>query len=466
MNRTIIEGVIALDIADKGKAFGKAGEKAIFIEGAVPGDVVDVEIIKKSKSFDEGRIARMLTESPNRAIPFCEHFGICGGCKWQHMKYDAQVFFKEKQVRDSMQRIAKIPDPPVSPILFAPQSTYYRNKMEFTFTNKRYLLTEEMNREEGKDMDGLGFHIPGKFNKVLNLNNCYLQDPRANDIRLFVRDFTRQHGMSYFDLKQQFGMMRNLIIRNTNFGEWMVIVVFKDDDETLRLRLMEAIKNEFPWLTSLQYVINTKRNDTIFDQEPILYSGKAFIIEQLEDLKFIVGPKSFFQTNSSQALNLYRITREYAGLTGTEIVYDLYTGTGSIAAFVSAYADKVIGIEYVPEAIADAIENAKLNNISNTLFFAGDMKDVLNADFISRHGKPDVIITDPPRAGMHEDVVKCILASGAEKIVYVSCNPGTQARDILLLSEKYQVIKMTPVDMFPHTAHVENVALLELHGHS
>ncbi len=461
MNRIIVESVLALDIADKGKAFGKAGEKAIFIEGAVPGDVVDVIIYKKSKSFDEGRIAKMLTESPNRAIPFCEHFGICGGCKWQHMKYDAQIFFKEKQVRDAMQRIDKIPVPPLSPILFAPQSTHYRNKMEFTFTNKRYLLTEEMNRDEVKDMDGLGFHIPGKFNKVLNLNQCYLQDTRANDIRLFVREFTRRNGMSYFDLKQQFGMMRNLIIRNTNFGEWMVIVVFKDDHEALRLSLLDAIKTEFPWLTSLQYVINTKRNDTIHDQETIVYYGKPFIIEQLENLKFIVGPKSFFQTNSTQALNLYRITRDYAGLTGNEIVYDLYTGTGTIAAFVAASAEKVIGIEYVPEAIADAIENSKLNAIHNTRFFAGDMKNVMTASFIEQHGKPDVIITDPPRAGMHEDVVNCILNSGANKIVYVSCNPGTQARDILLLSSKYEVVKMTPVDMFPHTAHVENVALLE-----
>ena len=460
LKRTIIEGVTALDIADKGKAFGKAGEKAIFIEGAVPGDVVDVEIMKKSKSFDEGRIARILTESPYRTTPFCEHFGICGGCKWQHMTYDAQIMFKEKQVRDAMERIAKIVSPPISPILGAPATTHYRNKMEFTFTNKRYLLSEEMHVEGEKDMDGLGFHIPGKFNKVLDLKECHLQDTRANTIRLFVKAFTKSHGMTYFDLKDQHGMMRNLIIRNTNADEWMVIVVFKEDAPELREALLSAIKKEFPWITSLQYLINIKRNDTIHDQEPIVYHGRPYIIEQLENLKFIVGPKSFFQTNSTQALNLYRITREYAGLTGNEIVYDLYTGTGTIAAFIAASAKKVIGIEYVPEAIEDAIQNAKLNNILNAQFFAGDMKNVLTADFIHQHGAPNVIITDPPRAGMHEDVINCILNSGAEKIVYVSCNPGTQARDILLLSEKYEVVKMTPVDMFPHTAHVENVALL------
>ncbi len=460
MTRAIIENVTALDIADKGKAFGKAGEKAIFIEGAVPGDVVDVEVIKKSKSFDEGRIIRMITPSPHRTEPFCEHFGICGGCKWQHMIYDGQLHFKEKQVRDAMERIAKITAPPLAPILGAPITTHYRNKMEFTFTNKRYLLNEEMHVQEEKDMDGLGFHIPGKFNKVLDLKQCYLQDARANNIRLFVRKFTKNEGMSYFDLKVQNGMMRNLIIRNTTVDEWMVIVVFKEDDPDMRNDLLAGIKKEFPWITSLQYVINTKRNDTIHDQELIVYHGRPYIIEQLENLKFIIGPKSFFQTNSTQALNLYRITREYAGLTGNEIVYDLYTGTGTIAAFMAASAKKVIGIEYVPEAIEDAIQNVRMNGIQNTEFFAGDMKNVFTAEFISHHGKPDVIITDPPRAGMHEDVINCILASDVEKIVYVSCNPGTQARDILLLSEKYEVAKMTPVDMFPHTAHVENVALL------
>jgi len=460
MKRTILEGVIATDIADKGKAFGKADDKAIFIDGAVPGDVVDVEVFKKSKSFDEGRVTRILQSSPHRTEPFCEHFGICGGCKWQHMNYDAQLFFKEKQVRDNMERIAKIPHPPMSPIFHAPSSRYYRNKMEFTFTNKRYLLNEEMNSEGPKNMDGLGFHIPGKFNKVIDIHTCYLQDKRANDIRLFVRDFTKQNNISYFDLKVQNGMMRNLIIRNTTTDEWMVIVVFREDNPEIHEMVMSAIKNKFPWLTSLQYIVNAKRNDTIHDQEPIVYHGRPYIIEQLEDLKFIVGPKSFFQTNSVQALNLYRFARDFAGLTGNEIVYDLYTGTGSIAAFVAGKAKKVIGIEYVKEAIEDAKANAKLNSITNTEFFAGDMKDVLNLNFIKTHGTPDVIITDPPRAGMHEDVVKCILEAHPEKIIYVSCNPATQARDLLMLSEKYEVTAMTPVDMFPHTSHVENVALL------
>lgn len=460
MKRTIVEGVTATDIADKGKAFGKSGEKAIFIEGAVPGDVVDVEIFKKSKSFDEGRVARIIQPSAYRTSPFCEHFGICGGCKWQHMSYASQLMFKEKQVRDAMERIAKIQNPPMDPILGAPSSQFYRNKMEFTFTNKRYLLESEMLMEGDKDMDGLGFHIPGKFNKVLDLNHCYLQDSKADEIRLFVKKFTKENGFTYFDLKQQHGLMRNLIIRNTNAGEWMVIVVFKEDNADARELLMSAVKNKFPWITSLQYIINSKRNDTIHDQEAILYAGNPFIIEKLEHLEFMIGPKSFFQTNSTQAMNLYKLTSEYAGLTGNEIVYDLYTGTGTIATFVASKSKKVIGIEYVADAISDAIENAKRNKIENTLFFAGDMKDIFTTEFIKQHGNADVIITDPPRAGMHEDVVNCILDSGAKKIVYVSCNPGTQARDILLLAPKYEVVHMTPVDMFPHTAHVENVALL------
>ncbi len=460
MKRTIIEGVEIIDIADKGRCVGKADEKTIFIDGAVPGDVVDVEITRKSKSFDEGKAIKITRLSPWRAEPFCEHFGLCGGCKWQNLDYDAQIRFKEKLVRDAMERLAKIPAPPIDPILGAKNIKNYRNKMEFTFTNKRYLLKEEMDFEGERQMDGLGFHIPGKFNKVLDINICYLQDHRADEIRLFVRNFTLENNISYFDLKNQHGVMRNLIIRNTSVDEWMVVVVFKEFHADVVEALMSAIKNKFPWITSLQYVINEKRNDTIHDQETIVYHGRPYIIEQLENLKFIVGPKSFFQTNTSQALELYKITRDYAGLTGIETVYDLYTGTGSIAAFVAAKALKVIGVEYVKEAIADAEQNAKLNSISNMKFYAGDMKDVLTKDFFTINGNPDVIITDPPRAGMHEDVIKRIAESGASKIVYVSCNPATQARDILLLSDKYFVSKMKPVDMFPHTSHVENVALL------
>ena len=462
MQKIILNNIPVHDIADKGRAVGRNGEKTIFIEGAVPGDIVDVQLTRKSKSFDEGVVANIVQPGAYRSEPFCDHFGLCGGCKWQHMNYSAQLQFKEKQVRDAMIRLAKIPDALVLPIAGGVTDRYYRNKMEFTFTNKRYLLKEEMDHDGERQMNGLGFHIPGKFNKVLDIHTCYLQDQRADAIRKMVRDFTIDNGYTYFDLKHQDGMMRNLIIRNTTVDEWMVIIVFKEDHAQQREALLAAVKSQFPWITSLQYIINAKRNDTIFDQETIVYHGRPFIIEALEDLKFIIGPKSFFQTNSKQALLLYRLTREFASLTGSEVVYDLYTGTGSIASFVAAKASKVIGIEYVQEAIDDANYNAKLNNIHNMKFFAGDMKDVFTESFMKTHGKPDVIITDPPRAGMHEDVIRCILNSGAPKVVYVSCNPSTQARDLLLLSEKYEVLKLQPVDMFPHTAHVENIALLKL----
>jgi 23S rRNA (uracil1939-C5)-methyltransferase len=466
MKNKILEGIRIIDIADKGKSVGKFEDKTIFIEGAVPGDLVNVEVTKKSKSFDEARVVQMIEPSPWRIEPFCEHFGLCGGCKWQNLQYSAQLQFKEKVVRDAMERIAKLPKLNLNSIAGGANITHYRNKLEFTFTNKRYLLKEEMDDTFEKEMDGLGFHIPGKFNKVLNIHDCYLQDDRSNKIRLFIRDFTLKNQYTYFDLKSQVGLMRNLIIRNTSLHEWMVIVVFKEDDEPKRTFLMNAIKNEFPWITSLQYIVNTKRNDTIHDQETIVYYGASFITEQLENLKFKIGPKSFFQTNTAQALQLYNITRSYAGLSGSETVYDLYTGTGSIAAFISAQAKKVIGVEYVKEAIDDAKENASLNKITNMSFFAGDMKDVLTKEFFNNHGKPDVIITDPPRAGMHENVINRIIESGAAKVVYVSCNPATQARDLLLMAEHYSVEKMQPVDMFPHTSHVENVALLVKKGHS
>nr|HMT29833.1 23S rRNA (uracil(1939)-C(5))-methyltransferase RlmD [Bacteroidia bacterium] len=351
---------------------------------------------------------------------------------------------------------------PILDILGSKNTQLYRNKLEYTFTHKRYLLKEEMGFEGELELNGIGFHIPGKFNKVLDVRNCYLQDHRSDLIRLFVREFTILNQIPYFDLKHQTGFLRNLIVRNTSVDEWMVILVVTENNSDLIEKILSAVKEKFPWLTSLQYVVNGKRNDTIHDLDPVVFFGRPYIIEQLENLKFIVGPKSFFQTNTAQALELYRITRDYAGLTGSETVYDLYTGTGSIAAFLAAKAKKVIGVEYVREAIADAEENAKINSLTNTSFFAGDMKDVLTKDFFHTHGKPDVIITDPPRAGMHEDVVKRLAESGAEKIVYVSCNPATQARDIFWLAEKYEVVKMQPVDMFPHTSHVENVALLKL----
>jgi 23S rRNA (uracil1939-C5)-methyltransferase len=460
MKNNLVSNVTVIDLADKGKTVGKIDEKAVFIEGAVPGDVVDLEIYKRSKSFDEARVVKITTHSPWRTTPVCEHFGLCGGCKWQQLEYSAQLRFKEKNVRDAMERIARLITPVIEPITGSKNIYQYRNKLEFTFTNKRYLLKEEMNDSGIHEMNGLGFHIPGKFNKVLNINNCHLQDGRSDEIRNFVKQYAIENKLTFFDLKSQEGLLRNLIIRNTTLDEWMVVVVFKEDVELVRNELLNALKNNFPWINSIQYIINTKRNDSLHDQQPVLFHGDSFITEQLEDLRFRISPKSFFQTNSLQGLELYRITRNFAGLTGSEVVYDLYTGTGSIAAFVSGKAKKVVGVEYVQEAIDDANENAKLNNISNMIFFAGDMKDVLTKDFFQEHGKPDVIITDPPRAGMHEDVVRRINESGADRVVYVSCNPATQARDLLLMNDHYSVAKIQPVDMFPHTSHVENVVLL------
>ncbi|MFM7900822.1 MAG: 23S rRNA (uracil(1939)-C(5))-methyltransferase RlmD, partial [Bacteroidota bacterium] len=436
--------------------------KAVFVEGAVPGDVVDVTVYKRSKSFDEGRILEIITPSPDRIEPACSHFGICGGCKRQNMDYAAQLRYKEKVVDDAMRRIGGFSDFTMHPILGSKNTEHYRNKLEFTFTNWRYLLKEEMLDEGPKQMNGLGFHIPGKFNKVLNVDECWLQDTRSGEIRRYVRNQALKHGYTFYNLKNQGGLLRNLVIRNTTLDEWMVVVVFGENQEDNMQSLLDSIRQEFPWINSLQYVVNTKRNDSLHDQTPILHSGQDHICEQLEQYRFRIGPKSFFQTNSEQALELYRITRNYANLTGGETVYDLYTGTGSIACFVSANANKVVGVEYVKEAIDDALLNANLNGINNTLFFAGDMKDVLTKDFIETHGKPDVIITDPPRAGMHPDVVTRILESGADRIVYVSCNPATQARDLILLASKYDLVEMQPVDMFPHTDHVENVALLGL----
>lgn len=461
MKNKIVENVSVIDLADKGKSIGRIEEKAVFIEGAVPGDVVDLEIYKRSKSFDEARVVRISTPSPWRTTPVCEHFGLCGGCKWQQLEYEAQLRFKEKNVRDAMERIAKLVSPKIEPIAGSKNIFRYRNKLEFTFTNKRFLLKEEMNAECIHQMNGLGFHIPGKFNKVLDISNCHLQDKRSDEIRNFVKQYTLENNLTFFDLKSQEGLLRNLIIRNTTLDEWMVVAVFKEDVSADRNSLLNAIKNAFPWINSIQYIINSKRNDSLHDQTPVVFHGSSFITEQLENLRFRISPKSFFQTNSLQGLELYRFTRDFAGLTGNEVVYDLYTGTGSIAAFLSSKAKKVVGVEYVQEAIDDANENARLNNISNMIFFAGDMKDVLTKDFFQIHGRPDVIVTDPPRAGMHEDVVKRINESGAKKVVYVSCNPATQARDLLLMKGYYTVTRIQPVDMFPHTSHVENVVLLE-----
>jgi 23S rRNA (uracil1939-C5)-methyltransferase len=462
MKKFVIEGVEITDIADKGRAFARFNDKAVFIEGAVPGDLVDVEIYRQGKSFDEGKAIRIISHSPNRTEAVCSHFGICGGCKWQNLSYTTQLQFKEKHVHDAMQHIGGLKNVIIHPIIGSQPEYHYRNKLEFTFTSKRYLLKEEMNGDPVKQMNGLGFHIPGRFNKVMNIDQCYLQDERSDAIRNFVRETAIQNNLTFSDLKLQEGFLRNLVIRNTMTDEWMVIVVFRENISEKITSLMNAIKNEFPWITSLQYFINQKRNDSLHDQQPVLFHGRECIIEKLENLSFLIGPKSFFQTNSAQALVLYQTVRKMAGLTGTENVYDLYSGTGSIAAFVSANAKKVTGVEYVQEAVDDAQKNANLNNISNMSFYASDMKDLLTVEFFNSHGVPDVIITDPPRAGMHESVTRRINESGAKKIIYVSCNPSTQARDLQILSEKYSVEEMQPVDMFPHTSHVENVALLKL----
>jgi len=449
-------------VAAEGKAIAKIDGMAVFVPLAVPGDVVDIQLTRKKNSFAEGRIVRFHSYSAVRSEPFCRHFGVCGGCKWQMLPYDAQLRYKQQQVTDNLTRIGKVALPAISPILGAPQTTFYRNKMEYTFSNRRWLTEEEVTSDrEFAQMDALGFHIPGMFDKVLDIEKCWLQDDLANQIRNAVRSFCLEHGYTFFDLRNQHGLMRTLLIRNSSIGEWMVIVVFYEDDTEKRAPLMDFIAATFPQITSLLYIINRKANDTITDQEVLVWKGRDYIVEEMEGLQFRIGPKSFYQTNSEQAYHLYLVARRFAQLTGGELVYDLYTGTGTIANFVARNAKKVIGIEYVEEAIADARVNAEINGIGNTLFFAGDMKDVLTAAFIAEHGHPDVIITDPPRAGMHDDVVAAILLAAPERIVYVSCNPATQARDLNLLDSHYAVTRVQPVDMFPHTHHVENVVLLE-----
>ena len=458
----LLENVEITDVAAEGKAIAKVDGMAVFVPFAVPGDIVDIQITRKKKSFAEGRVVRFEKYSDNRAVPFCEHFGVCGGCKWQNLPYEEQLKYKNNQVADNLERIGKVELPEINPILGAPKASFYRNKLEYTFSNKRWLTEAEISSEkEFTHKNAVGFHIPGMFDKVLDINKCWLMDDLQNNIRNSVRKFCLDNDYSFFDLRNQEGLMRTLVVRNTSIGEWMVIVVFYEDDLEKRERLMKFIENEYPRLTSLLYIINQKANDTITDQEVIVWSGRDHIFEEMEGLKFKIGPKSFFQTNSEQAYHLYEIAREFAQLSGDELVYDLYTGTGTIANFISREAKKVIGIEYVEEAIEDAKVNSELNGISNTLFFAGDMKDVLNEDFLDFHGKPDVIITDPPRAGMHDDVINVILLAEPKRIVYVSCNPATQARDLSLLDVKYKVTRVQPVDMFPQTHHVENVVLLE-----
>lgn len=458
----ILENVLITDVAAEGKAIAKIDGMAVFVPFVVPGDIVDIQLTRKKKSYAEGRAVRFEKYSETRATPFCEHFGVCGGCKWQNLPYEEQLRFKHKQVMDNLERIGKVELPEANYIMGAPETTFYRNKLEFTFSNKRWLTEDEIaSNKEFDNMNSLGFHIPGMFDKVLNINKCWLQDDISNRIRNSVRDYCNKHDCSFFDIRKQEGLMRTLMIRNTSTGELMVIVVFFEDDQEKRDSLMQYIAEQFPEITSLLYVINQKGNDTITDQEIITYKGSEAIYEEMEGLRFKIGPKSFYQTNSEQAYHLYEVAREFAQLTGNELVYDLYTGTGTIANFVARDAKKVVGIEYVEEAIEDAKVNSTNNNIDNTLFFAGDMKDILNQEFINEHGRPDIIITDPPRAGMHDDVINTILFAEPKRIVYVSCNPATQARDINLLDVKYKVTKIQPVDMFPHTHHVENVVLME-----
>ncbi len=458
----IVEQIEIADVAAEGKAIARYNDMVIFVPYVAPGDIVDLQLYKKKHRYAEGRVLKFHQYSPLRVEPFCEQFGVCGGCKWQHLPYEEQLKFKQKQVVDNLTRIGKIDLPEISPILGSKKTLFYRNKLEFTFSNKSWLTQEELQSEQTFGCrNALGFHIPGMFDKVLDIKKCWLQDDISNQIRLCIRQFALEHNYPFFDLRQQEGLMRNIIIRTASTGEIMLIVVFFENDTDKISALMNHIAETFPQITSLLYIVNQKANDTITDQEVRIFKGRDYILEQMEGLQFKIGPKSFYQTNSEQAYELYKVARNFAALTGNESVYDLYTGTGTIANFVARQTRQVIGIEYVPEAIEDAKVNAELNKITNAEFYAGDMKDILTASFIEKHGRPDVIITDPPRAGMHDDVIKAILFAAPDRIVYVSCNPATQARDLSLLDSGYRVQAVQPVDMFPHTQHVENVVLLQ-----
>ncbi len=461
----LLEKVTITDVAAEGKALAKVNDLVVFVPYVVPGDVVDLQVKRKKNHYAEAVAVNFHEYSPVRAVPFCQHYGVCGGCKWQCLPYAEQIKYKQKQVTDNLTRIGKIELPEISPILGSEKTEFYRNKLEFTFSNKRWLTEEEVKQDVKYDqMNAVGFHIPGAFDKVLAIEKCWLQDDISNRIRNAVRDYAYRNDYSFFNLRLQEGMLRNLMIRTSSTGELMVLLQCKITEEhemELMKQLLGFIGEEFPQITSLLYVVNNKCNDTINDLDVEVFKGNDHIFEEMEGLRFKIGPKSFYQTNSEQAYNLYKVARNFAGLTGNELVYDLYTGTGTIANFVSRQAKKVIGIEYVPEAIEDAKVNSEINGIRNTLFYAGDMKDILTQEFINEHGRPDVIITDPPRAGMHNDVIDTILFAEPRRIVYVSCNPATQARDLSLLDAKYKVVAVQPVDMFPHTHHVENVVLLE-----
>ena len=461
----LIPNVEITAIAAEGKALARVDDKVVFVPFVVPGDVVDLQVKKKKSNYMEAVAVAIHKRSPLRAEPFCPHYGVCGGCKWQCLSYDEQLRAKQQQVYDNLSRIGKVQLPEFMPILGSRKTRQYRNKLEFGFSNKRWLTEDEVRQDVKYDvMDAVGFHITGAFDKVLDIQQCHLMADSQNRIRNFIREYALGHGLSFYDLRQNRGLLRSLMFRDSNTGELMLLVQFRIESEAEQqqaLDLLGAVADAFPEITSLLYVDNHKANDTFGDQTVICYKGTDHIYETMEDLRFKVGPKSFYQTTTEQAYELYSVVRRFARLTGTELVYDLYTGTGTIANFIARQARQVIGIEYVPEAIEDAKVNSEINGIGNTLFYAGDMKDLLNQDFIARHGRPDVIITDPPRAGMHSDVIETLLFAAPERIVYVSCNPATQARDLQLLDPAYSVEAVQPVDMFPHTQHVENVVLLQ-----
>jgi 23S rRNA (uracil1939-C5)-methyltransferase len=459
----ILENIKVENYAAEGKCIARVDGVVVFIEGiTAPGDVIDIQILKSKNNYKEGKVIKVHTMSADRVEPFCSHFGLCGGCKWQHLPYDIQLSLKQQQVIDQFNHLAKLKIDTMEPILGSEKSQYYRNKLEFTFSNYKWLTEAQIATEEVHSRDALGFHIPKRFDKILDIDHCYLQPSPSNEIRLAVKEWSIAQGYDFFDARKMKGFLRNLIIRNSNMNHLMVVVQFADPAMEEIEKTMAHIAEKFPQITSLNYVINQKGNDTFLDLEVVCYKGLPYMEEKMNDVIYRISPKSFFQTNSQQALNLYQIAVDYADLAGDELVYDLYTGTGTIANFVASKAKKVIGLEYVPEAIEDAKLNSSLNSINNTDFYAGDMRKLLTNSFTDIHGKPDVVITDPPRAGMDVDVVNVLLECAPKKIVYISCNPATQARDVALLSEKYEVIRMRAVDMFPHTHHIENVALLHL----
>lgn len=458
----ILEKVRIIDIGSEGNAIAKVDNCVLFVPMLIPGDVADIQVRKKKRKYMEGSVVRFHELSPDRIDPLCVHFGTCGGCKWQHLPYELQLKYKEKQVKDNLERIGRLNLPETGTIIGSPDKYRYRNKLEFTFSDRRWLTYQEVSSDnQFLKEDAIGFHVPGLFDKVLDIKECHLQPEPSNQIRNAVREYAHKDRLTFFNMRDQSGFLRNMIIRNNLKGDVMVIMVFFYEDVERREGLLDFLADKFPSITSLWYIVNSKRNDSLGDQTPVLYKGESHLTEIMEGLKFRIGPKSFYQTNTRQSANLYKIVKEFASLKGEEVVYDLYTGTGTIASFLAGEAKKVIGIEYIEEAVKDALQNAGINGIKNAEFVAGDIRLVLNSRFINENGAPDVVVTDPPRAGMHEDVVKAIIGAHPEKIVYISCNPATQARDILLMAEHYKVTRVQPVDMFPHTHHVENVVLLE-----